>query len=83
MSYALVMFGATVEDDALLLTDGTWVTFPRLLVKRPPRRPDVWLFPSEDAAMRVRMSWHRPDIGVVEVRPGVRPQKGLFSPEAR
>ena len=82
MSYALVMFGATVDDDALLLTDGTWESFPRLLIKGP-RRQAVWLFPSEDAAMRVRMSWHRPDIGVVEVRPGVRPQKGLFSPEAR
>ena len=78
MNYALVMFGATVDDDAFLLTDGTWESFPRMLVKLPPRRPDVWLFPSEDAAMRVRRSWHRPDLGVVAVRPTLR-QGGLFS----
>jgi len=77
VSYALVMFGATVEDDALLLTDGTWESFPRLLVKRPPRRPDVWLFRTEDAAHRVRKSWCRFDLGVVAVRPSLR-QGGLF-----
>jgi len=62
--YALVLLA---DDDSILLRDGTWITFARLLAWRV-RPVDVRLFRSRRAASAVRRSWRgRPDIVVVSV----------------
>jgi len=61
--------GAFREDDALLLTDSTWMSFPRLLTwhrrsrdgrdlfLQTPQAVEPWLFASEAEALGVRATW--------------------------